>query len=638
MRRLYYWLENGMLRGITIHLLFVLAIIVGISLVAGGIVYPGHAFDSYWDAVWWAFLRLSDPGYLGEDYGIVRRTTSLIVTILGYVLFLGALVAILTNWLNRSMARLQQGRSAVVEKDHFVILGWSKHVPAIVREFALSQERVRLRIGRRQPRVVILLPEMAPRYLQRVDDALRGLSGRLKVVYRVGNPLVVDDLRRIAVEKANTVILVATGETKEERAVSDTRTVKSLLSLSRIRGATDSPLEFSGVAELTYSLHTDLIHETARNSRIEILASDGLLSRIIAQALRRPGAAAVFAELFVQGRGQQVYLIPVPPAWGRNVHFEATYRLLAHGLPIGVKRVSGHGHQPMLNPEPGLALEPGDELIVLAASLREASKRARKTSAAPSIPNDRATPMLPSTPPEHRLLILNWNSRVTAILRELDTYQSERFDVTIVSSRPPELIRQALSRYAPDLERVDTHIHQGDPAFPHDLSQFSLSEFSSVLLVASDRFHDTESSDARTLMSFLRLQRRLAGMPHQPEILVEVLDPLNGSFYQGDNVSVLVSQDIVSHSLAQIALRPDLNEIYAELTSAGGAEIDFMPSRALLQGDIISFERIVARAGHCGMVAIGVRQSGEVHLNPPRQSEWQVDEGLDIIVLASHGT
>lgn len=239
MRRLYYWLENGMLRGITIHLLFVLAIIVGISLVAGGIVYPGHAFDSYWDAVWWAFLRLSDPGYLGEDYGIVRRTTSLIVTILGYVLFLGALVAILTNWLNRSMARLQQGRSAVVERDHFVILGWSKHVPAIVREFALSQERVRLRIGRRQPRVVILLPEMAPRYLQRVDDALRGLSGRLKVVYRVGNPLVVDDLRRIAVEKANTVILVATGETKEERAVSDTRTVKSLMSLSRIRGATD---------------------------------------------------------------------------------------------------------------------------------------------------------------------------------------------------------------------------------------------------------------------------------------------------------------------------------------------------------------------------------------------------------------
>jgi hypothetical protein len=42
---------------------------------------PG--FDDTAGAIWWSFLRLSDPGYLGDDEGVVSVTISTVVTVQG---------------------------------------------------------------------------------------------------------------------------------------------------------------------------------------------------------------------------------------------------------------------------------------------------------------------------------------------------------------------------------------------------------------------------------------------------------------------------------------------------------------------------------------------------------------------------
>ena len=98
MMDLRFTFELWLLRGLHYRLFFAAAIIVFVSLLAGLVVFlldPG--FEDAGDAVWWSFLRLSDPGYLGDDPGVVSVTISTIVTVLGYVLFLGLLVAILKS-------------------------------------------------------------------------------------------------------------------------------------------------------------------------------------------------------------------------------------------------------------------------------------------------------------------------------------------------------------------------------------------------------------------------------------------------------------------------------------------------------------------------------------------------------------
>src|SRR5699024_11498336 len=90
--RLKFAVERQFVKGARFQLLVVAAVIGLIALLGGLALRVGGAGESLVDAVWWAFLRLTDPGYLGDDEGAWRRFVSTVLTISGYVVFLGALV------------------------------------------------------------------------------------------------------------------------------------------------------------------------------------------------------------------------------------------------------------------------------------------------------------------------------------------------------------------------------------------------------------------------------------------------------------------------------------------------------------------------------------------------------------------
>ena len=120
--RLRYFLERQFIKGAGYQLLVVAGTIGLVSLLGGLLILPTGE-ESSSEAVWWAFLRLTDPGYLGDDEGTWRRTVSTMLTISGYVLFMGTLIAILTQWLTRTMRALEQGLTPITVRGHVAILG-----------------------------------------------------------------------------------------------------------------------------------------------------------------------------------------------------------------------------------------------------------------------------------------------------------------------------------------------------------------------------------------------------------------------------------------------------------------------------------------------------------------------------------
>ena len=71
---LRYQLERFLVRGPFSRLLLVMAMIFGISVIGGCIAYfTAGRFRTIGEAIWWAFLRLTDPGYLGDDQGLLLR-------------------------------------------------------------------------------------------------------------------------------------------------------------------------------------------------------------------------------------------------------------------------------------------------------------------------------------------------------------------------------------------------------------------------------------------------------------------------------------------------------------------------------------------------------------------------------------
>jgi ion channel POLLUX/CASTOR len=67
-QRLQFWLERQFIRGASFQLMTVAALIGLISLAGGALLLPAaEESEGLGETVWWAFLRLTDPGYLGDD-------------------------------------------------------------------------------------------------------------------------------------------------------------------------------------------------------------------------------------------------------------------------------------------------------------------------------------------------------------------------------------------------------------------------------------------------------------------------------------------------------------------------------------------------------------------------------------------
>jgi hypothetical protein len=187
--RTRFLLERLLLRGPQYRLLFIAAVLGLLSVLGGLLVLPSGGFSGWPEATWWAFLRLSDPGYLGDDTGTFVRIVSTFLTVAGYVVFLGSLVAIMTQWLNSTIARLERGTTPVSRAHHVVILGWTNRTIPIVRELLLSEERVRRFLhvrGARGLHIVILADEVNHTLRQELREQLGSLFEEGGITLRSG--------------------------------------------------------------------------------------------------------------------------------------------------------------------------------------------------------------------------------------------------------------------------------------------------------------------------------------------------------------------------------------------------------------------------------------------------------------------
>ena len=190
--RLKFQIEQLLLRGAHARLLFI-ASLVGIVAIGGGLLVQATdaPFDDNNMAIWWAFLRLTDPGYLGDDAGLERRVISTTLTVLGYVLFMGSLIAIMTQWLNQKIRNFESGLTPIVRRNHILVLGWTNRTPAIVEELMRSEGRVRRFLqlhGARGLHVVILSEDVSLERTMELRRALGPLWAARKITFRSGIP------------------------------------------------------------------------------------------------------------------------------------------------------------------------------------------------------------------------------------------------------------------------------------------------------------------------------------------------------------------------------------------------------------------------------------------------------------------
>ena len=621
--RARYAFDNYMARGTRALIVGLFAISLLLILVlAAALTLAGIADEQGVDfptLVWRNLLRTLDPGTMGGDEGSgTFLGAMLLITLIG-IFVISTLIGIINSGLQDRLADLRKGRSRVIERDHTVILGWSQQIFTVVSELAAAN-------ANHPGRAIVILAERDPIEMQadlrtRVDPAALRSS---RLIYRSGSPLETHDLELTSIAAARAVVVLA-----PESDDPDAEVVRTILALAAEGAGGPGP---HVVAELREPENARVARLAGRDF-VQLILSDEVIARIVAQTCRQSGLSVVYQEL-LDFAGDEIYVGPPGLLAGRT--FGEALLSFDTVSPIGIVPA---GQGPRLNPPSETAIGSGDRLIVIAAD--DDRIVAGGSAVAVSDADLREAATVAALP--ERTLVLGWNRRAPAILRQLDGYSPPGSKVTVVAA--PGLAQPDLAALADELESLRLELRLEDSADRDVLDGLEVGQFDHVIVLCYSDALDVARADARTLMTLLHLRDIASGLGRRLAIVSEILDLRDRALAEVARADdFIVSDRLISLMIAQVAETPELNAVFADLLDPEGAEIYLKPAADYVTTERpVTYAALVEAARRRGEVAIGFRRAAQagdprsaygVRLNPAKALE--VAFGVDdrVVVLA----
>ena len=643
---LKFRLERIVLSGTLGRIALMSGIVAIFSITAGlGALWVDPTFKNPAESIWWAFLRLTDPGYLGDDQGSAKRFISTTLTILGLAVFVGGLVAIVTQWLNETVRKLEMGLTPVSLHDHIVVLGWTDRTVAVVRELVRSQDRARriIRLKRqRRLSIVVLAEKLDAAKLHEFRVQLGDDWDASSITLRSGSALRNEHLERVDFLRAAVIVIPGTDFGIGGPDAADTRMIKTILSIDlAMKGVEDRDELPILIAEIHDSRKVSLARRAYRGE-IELLATDRVTACLMAQNTRHEGLSHIYRELLDQ-EGNELYMRQCPELVGQPFHSISAH--FPYAIPVGtVRQLDGLWHA-LLCPRLDCVITDADHIVFMSEVYADTQPVNRGASVF-ELPES-ITVYTEKEPDVRHVLVLGWGYMLPTLLEELDGFANQRHEVTIVTVIPAVEREHQLRSHGVDLQNVIiTHV-EGDYTQSADLGRLDIAVFDQIIMLASEWVGTSEESDARTIVGFLLLREFLEQCEREqpPKILVELTDEDNQSLLDGHRVEILVSAELEGHMLAQVTLRPELRAVFDTLFGSRAPMFDFRPARTYpdVAGQPHSFLALQRIALGYEEIAIGVRvepvpgmahEDGGVILNPDKDSEWVLGQGDDLIVLA----
>ena len=626
--RLRYRFDNLMARG-TVALVVGLALVsllvivlVAAAVVALGVAPAGDdgARPGFGELVWITFMRTLDAGNLGGDSGAVLFVGLMLVATVAGIFVVSAFIGVLTSGLEDKLGELRKGRSLVVETGHVLVLGWSSHVVTIVRELATAA-------ANKGGAVVVIL---ARRDKVEMEDEIRakaGDLGRTRVVCRSGDPVDLDDLAIGSPETARAIIVLG-----PEGDEPDSDVIKTVLALTSHKRRADGRHHI--VAELRDPKNLGPAKMVGKGEASFVLASE-LIARITVQTCRQSGLSVIYGEL-LDFDGDEIYLAEEARLVGKTFG-EALSRYEDSAL-IGLCTADD---RVLLNPPMDTEIHRGDRVIVIS----EDDDTVRiAPGEPPSVDEAVLRPPVAVTQEPERTLVLGWNRRAPTMLLELDKYVAPGSVVTVVAD--VDGAEEAIARECGDVRRQRIGFTRGDTTDRRVLDGLEVHAYEHVITLGYSDDLDPHRADARTLITLLHLRDIEEKMGESFSIVSEMLDEKNRQLAEVTKADdFIVSDNLVSLAIAQIAENRHLADVFTDLFDADGSELYLRPAGDYVAIDAeLTFHAVVEAARRRGEVAIGYRRIAEsadarasygVHVNPKKRATLRFADGDKVIVLAA---
>lgn len=616
LEKLRYKFDNLMSKGTGILLLSLAsatAIMIAVISLIVWITQSGPT-SSFTELLWMGLMRAIDSGTVSGDTGSAGYIFLMFVTTLGGIFILSILIGILTTGIESKLDSLRKGRSRVIEKNQTIILGWSEQI------FTIIEELIEANSNSKHACIVI----MGNHDKSEMDDAIRERITDMKttrIVTRQGNPIDIDDLEIVSLNTSRSIIIIPED---------DTRVIKTILAITNNPNKRSEPYNIVTVLRDPENVQ---VAQIAGNNQAEIILSDTLISRIIAQTCRQPGLSTVYTELLDFG-GDEIYFSDCPESIGKS--FGEVLFLFEKSTVIGIQSQG----KTYLNPPMDTVLQSGDQIIAISEDDDTIiAKPDQQYHIDPAAILDTTKTELDR--PE-KTLILGWNDNAHLIIQEIDNYVPQNSILTVVSDCvEDEDFQTALSQVI----NQQIELLKGDPKDRSILDELMVKNYDHVIILSNNSELDVQESDANTLVVLLQLRDISEKLNCRFSVVSEMMDFRNKKLAEVTKVNdFIVSEKLISLMLTQVSENKMINTVFEDLFDADGSELYIKKaSKYVKPGLAVNYYTLVEAAKRKNEIVIGYVIAAEqkdaqkdygIYINPAKSTVVSLGEKDGLIVIA----
>jgi hypothetical protein len=634
-QKLKYKFDNSMSKGPSaligwLALVTLLMILIGTAIIVGFSIFPivtatdGTSTEpapmSFFETLWQTLMRSMDAGTVAGDTGWPYRILMLTIT-LGGIFIVSTLVGVLSNVINEKLEELRKGRSFVVESGHQLILGWNSKVFTIINELVIANE------NQKRPRIVVLATEEKTVMEDEIRDKCPQLKNT-KVICRSGNPNDMVDLAIVNPQEAKSIILLAP---VAEDVDPDAQTIKNILAI------TNNPKRKEGTYHIVAEMRDEKNIQIAKivgKDEVELLLTDDLVSRIMVQTCRQSGLSVVYAGL-TEFEGAEIYFNDEEGLYGKT-YGEAIFMykdsaVMGFQTPDGKAVINPPMDSIIENGSKIIAITEDDDTLILDNNLNYNIDESVFTEGEETENNTEKT------------LILGWNNRGSAIIREMDNYVKPGSAVKIIAGYDDceEQIKSMIST----TKNMKVEFIRGDVTDRPLLDSLNVETFDHIIVLSYVGKMDLQSADSQTLITLLHL-RDIADIKDEDlSIVSEIMDVGNrelASVTKADDF--VVSDKMISQLMSQVSENKDLMRVFEYLFDSEGSEIYLKPVTDYVRAGVeVNFYTLLASAKRKGQTVLGYRivqdqfdasKSYGVVVNPVKSNKIVFHKEDKLIVLA----
>jgi voltage-gated potassium channel Kch len=571
------------------------------------------------EGAWLSLMRTLDAGTMGGDAGWGFRILMLVVTI-GGIFIVSTLIGVLSSGIESKLEEMRKGRSFVIEKNHTLILGWSPKVFTIITELVIANE------NQKKPRIVIL----ADKDKVEMEDEIREKIGDLKntqIICRSGNPSDIDDLEIVNPHASRSIIILA-----PENNDPDAQTIKTILAITNNPNRREQPYHI--VAEIKQERFMEVAKIIGKDE-IELLLTDDLVSRIMVQTCRQSSLSVVYNEL-MGFDGSEIYYNDEPRLIGKTYHEAMLW--YEDSAVIGIRKADG---QALVNPPMDSEFQPGD--LVMAVTEDDDTLVISKEIG--SVHSNLMREAASGGPVKEKTLILGWNHRGMAIMREMNNYVVQGSEIKIVADSDTAV--DDIEQQRGTFQNIIVSVEKADTTDLSVLTSIKPETYDHVIVLSYLDELETQQADSKTITTLLLLRHYCERAQLEINIVSEMLDLRNRELAEVTKANdFIVSDKMISMLMAQISENKSLMQVYTDLFREEGSEIYLKPAGDYVElGTPVNFYTVVASASRRNESAFGYSLAAEafnpsktygVKINPTKSEMISFAEGDRIVVLAEN--